>query len=282
MPPCHCNTHSCQGAIRARNTVAIHREDDRKMRSRQALTAYQQVLNQEEEEISAYISSITLAEPNAAEPSLDKLWAPPAQVMTDNCQRKSSTPLDDILHQLDAIESEIDALGVLAISQTEDLPMPTSRSDVFPLLGTQDAIKKLQNRIYGLSIPRTRMLHARQEEISGRLGTVIKTLSIAKITWKQRLNQLPDQEEDASQASLYDTGRYQCIAHFQRFSYLNRAPLFGFPGWSRSDGPADYVRNGRLRRRPERQPQRLPLPTFFCSISGAISFHEAYDRDLVK
>lgn len=207
MPPCHCNTHSCGGAVRARNTVAIHREDDRKMRGRQALTAYQQVLDQEEEAISAYISTITLSEPNAAEFSSNKVWAPPAQVMIDNHRKSSLTPVDDVLRELDIIESDLDRLRALTTSKMESLAMPTSRTDAFPLLVTEDAVKNLQNRLYGLSVPHTRTLHARKEGIAGRLSAMNKELYAAKATWHHYLKQIPKKEEERSQAPVYDTGR---------------------------------------------------------------------------
>lgn len=203
MPSCYCSTHNCCGSNRARNTVAAHREDDRKAQGRLALAAYERSVDREQDEISAYISSITLSEATSINTPSQKLWSSPALVIEES---PSSTPLHDTLCQLDDIDDKLEDLKASISSQLDDLPLPSSRGDIFPMLSTEVTLKSLQTRLARVVVTRARTLQTRKDLILSHIGAVSKSLSTAKATWKRQLEQLPKGEEDGH-TPIYNTGR---------------------------------------------------------------------------
>lgn len=223
MPPCNCTTHSCNGATRNRTTVATHREDDRRARARRALAAYDEVVQQEDEKLAAYISSVVLSD-TAAPPAETYPWTP----FTDNiheriCLQKTQTPITDTLNELAAIKLELEKLEREVGLLSKELSKPSSSSADFPLTPSHDAAKALQRRLANLTV-HTKTLRSQKEAVVAHLSALMKSLATAKTKW---CSTQECTKKDENKYGKYSSGMNRLfVSSFSEKGFLYSSPFY--------------------------------------------------------
>lgn len=207
MPACFCNSHNCGGAVRSRHTVTSHKVDDDRARAHIAVAAYDNAIQQQESELTAHISSLTLLDELPADHlSHGRIWTSPIREPHAGPtfpSTRSRRPFHELLEDIKGIERDLDLLEVQIQTQLELALAPLTKTDEFPFTSAYELARELQSRTRRLEQP-----HQRKEIVEDRLSALLRSIRTAGCQWDAKMKLLHEEShfEDRGASSNYDTG----------------------------------------------------------------------------
>ena len=227
MPICSCEAHACNfKELAPRNFENHRREDERrnKMRNvRQAYALATQACDKQNNDIAAYISSLTLSDnaTGSTPASGGRLWSRSAQdsdisthlsllmLSDDAVESNASTdaprktlhpqasphysPIRDALSELNSLEQELSSLISVAGPQLKNLTAPSSRDNPFPLKSAISAARLLRDRLYSITNQSSAVREAKATT-TDRLSAFLEELMDGNASWNKHLKRLPEIE----------------------------------------------------------------------------------------
>lgn len=208
MPSCFCTHARCNGAIIGQKAFENHQRHDKQQRACEALSAANQVCQDEDEQIAAYIASLTLSDDATGDltGSGGRLWSRSSSSTLPSSTPSLSTPhmpVSKALDQLHDIERALEDLHSTVEPRLNTLEKPSSRADLFPLKAELSQSLALQNRLSAITskVPSVRETKG---PIHGRLLAFLSKLRDAQTEWNKHLKLLP---EETSTFPTFDTGQ---------------------------------------------------------------------------
>ncbi len=209
MPSCFCTHARCNGAIIGQKTFENHQQHDKQQHACEALSAADQVCQDEDDRMAAYIASLTLSNDETGEPTGPggRLWSRPSSSTLPSSTPSLSTPttahmpVGKALDQLHDIERALEDLHSTVEPQLNTLEKPSSRADLFPLKAELSQSLALEDRLAAITskVPSVRETKG---PIHGRLLAFLSKLRNAQTKWNKDLQMLP---EETSTVPTFDT-----------------------------------------------------------------------------
>lgn len=239
MAKCYCVSYSCGGKEVHPRTQQNHLREDRRNASVQAYEASRRALDDQEEEITEFISTLTLSN-NVSESNSEsggRLWSrssPPISVAkegpetTNGRKYLDSTKTDSCLRLLKVLESEFQSISS-SLSRIPSIGIPSSRSSVFPLRPDLTSAYNVQDQLIGIT-NKSPIVRELKESLVVRLSTFITTLKEAQDIWIKTANKISRERQDHDETT-YVTGEVYLLEHFSSIltNRENRPSLFGNP-----------------------------------------------------
>lgn len=222
MPKCYCESAGCAkagGVELKQRALEVHTRKDRLASVKKIQDASQKVLDDRDEDISAYISAMTLSDQACGAPSYDggRIWGgkpdiaevtgPAEQTPSQSSSKDGSTyrhRVDVILRHLRDVEQSLDKLQAEANLALDKLNHPTERSDPFPLKSLISAALNIRDELSRVN-HRTPSVQESKSSTSTRVETLLAKLKASQTQWIEKARQCADAPHP-DEFSEYDTG----------------------------------------------------------------------------
>ena len=296
MPACYCESYGCNGKDVVPRTLESHHREDRKRNFRHAYDKATQVCNQQNDDITSYISSLTLSDDATGNTSGlgGRLWSrsvpddglsrnlsaltlsgdatgsDPDTPCSRSPTRRRHSPINNALSELANIEKEVRYLISVAGPQLKSLGDPSSLDDPFPLKAIISAAHSLRDRLSSFN---NQALTVRETKvtISDRLSAFLEELMNANKSWNKKIKGFPKVEKTIP---TYETSELVLSIIFSNSLIEFCSPPFrGYVAKCRPNYPGVVVYHGCAPSCPPSQSPRLPFPAFDASIHHT-TFHD--------
>lgn len=204
MHICRCTTSNCSGRNVDARTWKRHQQADQQRSLSQAIAETADALHAQDDDISSYIASLALADERVAPSELDPLLHSAYRTAP---QVHSRLPLfSRAIDTCFTLEIEVKLLEKDAASHLDALPMPSSRTDLFPLEKVYESLRRLRNRHTLLPVV------VKASQVKKALGTRIfsleKKVNEARSLWCLQASRFKETSPELPTIFSYDTGLF--------------------------------------------------------------------------